>query len=554
MEKIKLMALGGLDEDGKNMFIVEVNDNIFVLECGLKYPEGDQLGIEMIIPDFSYLVENKDKVRGVFITHGHDDVMAALPNLLKVVDVPVYTAPLTAVMLEDRCTKQGITNVRIHRIQRNSEFEINGIRIKTFGVTQSICDGFGIAIGTKHGYIVYSSEFIIDYDIKNEAFRCDITNLTSLANEGVLCLLSESVGSTRSGHSAPNHRITNIAEPYFDGAEGRICVTLYQQNIYRIIEFIELANKYGRKVCFYDDKLRWIVSVLADLGYYHMPAGLEIPKDKFDNSMDNVCVLISGVGSNIFKRLHKIATKEDETMEFRSTDTIILASPPVPGTEGEANRMENDLYKEGAKVVAIDNKRAYSMHAAIEDLKMMIYLLKPKYYMPVKGEYRQLIANANIAMDMGYMASSIIVMDNGQMAIIEDGKLKNEYGFLELEDVMVDGKENLDASGIILRDRETLSTDGAIIVGIVVNHKTKEIIGGPDVQSRGVIYLKDADYIVKEIGNIIESTVNEAVEENRYDNMACRVEARDKISRYVMKETGKRPMILPAIVEINIAG
>ena len=551
MSKVSLFALGGLDEDGKNMYVVEVDNSIFILECGLKYPEKDQLGIEMIIPDFTYLKENEKRIKGVFITHGHDDVMAALPSLLKVIDVPIYTAPLTAILLEKLFKKEKITNYEIHRIKRNGSFKIDNFKIKTFGVTQSIMDVFGIAIETNEGYIVYSSEFIVDYDIKNDAFKCNISEITKLGSEGVLCLMTESVGSTREGHSAPNHRITSIVEPSFEDTENRIIVTLYNQNIYRVIEIIELANKYGRRVVFFDDELKQTIQEIARLGYYHVPAGLEITKDNFNNDLEKVVVIISGSGSSIFKRVHKIATKEDTVLEFRESDTIIIASPMVPGTELEATRMENDLYKEGAKVVAVDSKRTFSMHAAIEDLKMMLYLLKPKYYLPVKGEYRQLVSNANIALDMGYRADKIIVLDNGQIATIEDGQLSKHYSNLSLEDVLIDGKENLDASGMVLKDREILSTDGAIIIGLAVNFKTKKIIGGPDVQSRGVIYLKDADYLVKEIGNIFEDVVNTAVKEKRYDNLTCRSEARDRISRYVLKETGKKPMILPAIVEIN---
>jgi ribonuclease J len=328
-------------------------------------------------------------------------------------------------------------------------------------------------------------------------------------------------------------------------------ITLFNQNIYRVIETIELANKYNRKVFIYDDELRNLMGDMAKLGYYHIPAGLEVPPSQFRNDLDNVLVIISGTGSSIFRKVHKIATKEDDTIELRSTDTIIIASPAVPGTEREEASMEDDLYKESGRVLTIDAKRTFTMHASIEDLKMMIYLMKPQYYIPVKGEYRQLIANANIALNMGFNADRIIVMDNGQVASIVDGKLVRQYDMIYTDDVLVDGNDNLDASGMILKDRELLSTDGAIVIGIVMNHTTKEIIGGPDVQSRGVIYLKDADYIVREIGNIIERTINDAVRENRYDNMSCRVEAREKISRYVMRETGKRPMILPAIVEIN---
>lgn len=551
MSKVRLFALGGLDEDGKNMYVVEIDDNIFVFECGIKYPGKDQLGIEMIIPDFSYLTQNASKVKGIFITHGHDDVMAALPMLMKSVKAPIYTTSLTASLIEKLLKNAKVKGYEIHRIKRNGSFKIGNFKVKTFGVTQSIMDGFGVAIKTDEGYIVYTSEFIIDYDAKNEAFKSNVAEITKIGNEGVLCLLSESVGSTREGHSAPNHRITPIVEHCFEDTDKRIVVTLYNQNIYRIIEIIELAVKYGRKIVFYDDDLKQTMQEIANLGYYHVPANLEILKANFKNDYENVVVIISGSGSNIFRRVHRIATKEDNMMEFRESDTIIIASPMVPGTEHEATRMENDLYKEGAKVVAVDSKRTFSMHAAIEDLKMMIYLLNPQYYMPVKGEYRHLVSNANIALDMGYRADKIIVLDNGQIATIVDGNISKSFDLLTLEDVLIDGKDNLDASGMVLRDREILSTDGAIITGIVVNYRTKEIIGGPDVQSRGVIYLKDADYLVKEIGNILEEVVNNAVKEKRYDNLVCRNEARDKISRYVFKETGKKPMILPAIIEIN---
>ncbi|MEG0077198.1 ribonuclease J [Anaerorhabdus sp.] len=551
MDTVKIFALGGLDEDGKNMYCVEVNDSIFVIEAGLKYPENGQLGIEMIIPDFKYLIENKDRVKAIFISHGHDDVMAALPNLVKQIRVPIYTAPLTAEILEKRFKKEGIQKAEIHRIQRNSSFEINGINCRTFGVTQSIADGFGLAIETSKGYVVYTSEFIIDYDTQNEAFRTDITQFTDLSKKGVLALLAESVGSTRVGHSAPHHRITSLIENYFEDAEGRIIITMYHQNLYRIIEVIELANKYDRKILFYDDTLRELLKDVEKLGYYHIPAGLELPKSKFTQDMQNVVVLISGDGANIFKRVHKIAIKEDDMLEFKTSDTIIIASPAVPGTEREATKMENDLYKEGARVCAVDAKRMFSMHASIEDLKMMMYLLRPKYYIPVKGEYRQLVTNANIALDMGYTADKILVLDNGQIALFQDGRLSKSSDFIKLEDVFVDGKDNLDATGMVLKDRETLSTDGAIVVGIVINHKTKEVIGGPDIQSRGVIYLKEADYIMKEVGNILENCIKDAVKEKRYENTSCRMDARDRISKYVMKETGKKPMILPAIVEIN---
>lgn len=551
MSKIRIFALGGLDEDGKNMYIVENGNDIFAIECGMKYPGADQLGIEMIIPDFEYLKENADRVKGVFITHGHDDVIGALANLLKEVKVPVYMAPLTAKLFERRAKKEGLKDYEIHRVRRNGQFKIGQTEIRTFGTTQSIADGFGVAIRTEDGYVVYTSEFIFDYDTKTDAFKFDMTDIMEIGRRGVLALLSESVGATREGHSAPQHRITKILEPYFEDAKGRIIVTTYSQNLYRVIELVELANRFNRKIMIYDDELRSLMQDMANLGYYRIPAGLDIAPQNFDNNLDNTLILVAGNGKTIFKKMHNIATHEDNVIQLRPSDTVIIASPAVPGTEREESSMEDDLYKETPNVFAVDAKRAFSMHASIEDIKMMLFLLNPQYYIPVKGEYRQLISNANIALDMGYPANNIIVLDNGQIATIEDGTVARKFDSIDVDDVFVNGNENLDAGGMVLKDREVLSTDGAIIVGVVVNHVTKQIIGGPDVQSRGVIYLKDADYIIKEIGKIMENVINTSAEAGTYDNMNCRAEARDKISRYVMKETGKKPMILPAIVEIN---
>lgn len=552
MNQVRIFALGGLDEDGKNMLVVEVNQSIFVIEAGLKYPDNDQHGIEMIIPDVRYLAENKHRVKGIFITHGHDDVMAAIANLVRQVNAPIYTAPLTALLIEDELKKNGITDYKIHRIQRGSSFKIDHIQILTFGMTQSIADGFGMAIETPSGYVVYTSEFIVDYDIHSEAFSCDITALAEIGKKGVLALMTESVGASRAGHTSPNHKITDWVESAFESAESRVIVTTYEQNLFRLIEIIELANKYKRKIIFYNEEQRKTLKMAEKLGYYRIPVGLELPKTPANTQLDNVVIIVAGSGSQLFKQMLKIALKEDASLELRKNDTVIIASPIVPGTEKDAAKMENEVYKEDVKVVTLDRRKVFSMHASSEDIKMMMYLFKPKYFIPVKGEYRHLIANANIALDMGWKANRILLLDNGQIAKFIDGECIDVSEILPLEDVMVAGKDNLDLSGMVLRDRETLATDGAIIVGVVVDFRTKRVIGGPDVQSRGVIYLKDADYIVKEIGTIMERTIEEAVQEYRYDNLQVRAEAREKIQRYVMKETGKRPMILPAIVEINL--
>ncbi len=552
MSQVRIFALGGLDENGKNMYVVEINQSIFVIEAGLKYPEADQHGVNMIIPDFRYLVENKDRVKGIFITHGHDDVMSALPSLLKVANIPVYTTALTAMIIDAACKEAKVKGYKIHRIKRNSQLKVDGIQVRTFAMTQSIADGFGVAIESGEGYIVYASEFLVDYDIRNEAFSCDITKLAEIGKRGVFALLTESVGAVRKGYTSPHHRISDEIEGSFEDAKNeRIIVTTYSQNMYRIIEIIELANKYKKKVVFYDQGVRDILKMAEKLGYYRIPTGLEIPRKQFNHTMRNVVVIVSGSGAKVFKMMNKIALKEDDVIELTQDDTVIIASPIVPGTEREAANMENEIYKETMKVKTLDHRSVLSMHASQEDLKMMVYLFKPKYYIPIKGEYRHLIANANIAFDMGFHANKIVLLDNGQVAKFEDGELTSTEEIMQLEQVLVDGNDSLDVTGMVLRDREILSTDGALVTGVVVNYATKEIIGGPDVQSRGVIYLKDADHIVKEVSKIIEDTIALSVAEKRYENASVRQEIRDKITKYVFKETGKRPMVLPAIIEIH---
>lgn len=547
MQKVRIMALGGLDEDGKNCYVLELGEDIFVIEAGIKYPETEQLGIEYIIPDFTYLIKNKDRIKGIFISHGHDDVMSALSFLLKEIDVEVYATALTAKILASSMPNKK----RINILKRDDTIKIGNTIIHTFPVMQSICDGVGLIFESQMGSIVYASEFIVDYDFTNEAFAMDINMLHRLKDKNVLCLLSESVSSSRSGYTTPKHRITERIETYFENLEGRIIMSLYSQNLFRIIEVLELAKKYKRKVFFYNKDHVKLLKHVEELGYYKIPNGIIVEEKDFNNDVDNIVCIVSGSGNKVFRLLNNIAIGEDRTIELKQTDVVIIASPIVPGTEKVAANVENDLYKAGCKIYKLNSKEVLSMHASKEDLKMMLYLVKPKYYLPIKGDYAKLISNADVAIEMGYTPDKIIILDNGQFATFENGKLISTRDQLELEEVLIDGSDKTDVSGMVLKDRETLSTDGAIVLGVVLDFKTKKLIGGPDVQSRGVIYLKDAENILNEIGNILVDTIKEAVKDKRYENMQVRMEAKERITRYVLKETGKKPMILPAIVEIN---
>lgn len=552
MDTVKVFALGGLDENGKNMYCVEVNDTIFVIEAGIMIPDTTLLGVEFIIPDFTYLIENKDRIGGIFITHAHDDVMRAIPYLLKQIKVPVFTGIFTSMLLEDIFAKEKITDYDLRVIKRTDLFYINGIKIRTFAMTHSVPDSFGIAIHSDQGYIVYSGEYVFDYNIIVNEFNCDLNELSDIGSEGVLCLMSESLQVETEGHTAPRHRIASFVEPIVEANDGRFIVAVQKQSLFRIIEILRVAEKYNKRVFFHDKNLRRILGQLSEIGYYTFPKHLIIETADFSNDIDDCMIIISGGGKRLYLKMSNIAAHEDKLIEFKSDDTIIIAATPINGTEKEAVNMENEIYKEGGKIYSLDKKKTKSMHPSQEDLKMALYLFKPKYYFPVKGEFRHLIRNADIAAMMGFTPDRIVICDNGQVATFKKRSLVSMRVELELEDTLIDGNENWDVTGVVLKDREILSKDGVMIIGVALSYRTKEIVSGIDVQTRGLIYLKDADYVVKEVSRIMEETVVAAVVEDRYDNLEVRMEARDRITRYLMKEIGKRPMVLPVIIEMNV--
>lgn len=551
LNKIRIFALGGLDEDGKNMLIVEVDGEIYIVESGIKFPdEKESLGIEYIVQDFTYLVENKERIVGVFITHGHDDIMGSLPYLMKNIKAPIYTSPLAAKQIQRLFKKERIKGCKIHTVKRHDQKKIGTHKVIFFPVTHAFPCTFGLAIHTNQGYIVYSGEFIEDYDDLDDMYRGDFTTCSKLGNEGVLVLLQESKGAERTGHTAPNHKIEhNFNQVLEHNEKNRVFVSVYTQSVYRIQEIIDSCISYNKKMVFYTKELRELIADLAEMGYT-IPSNLVLDPSKIKDVTEDVVVIISGQGKSLFKMLSNIANDEVEDIDFTSNDVIVIASPVIPGVEKVFKAMENDIYKEEGKIIVLDRK-VLSMHPSKEDLKMMIFLTKPKYYIPIKGEYRHLYMNSQIALDMGYSPSQIIILDNGQVATFENEKLVSCSMELELHDVMIDGKENWDMAGVVLKDREILSTDGVMIVAIGIDAKTKKIINGPDIQTRGLIYVKDAEYITDDVGKIMEETIAESVKNKTYDNLETRVEIREKIAKYLYRQTAKRPMVLPVILEIN---
>jgi ribonuclease J len=532
---VRLLPLGGLDEDGKNMLVIEINDDIYIVEAGIKFPDAKQaLGIECITPDFSYLIENKDRIRGILITHGHDDVMASLPFLLKEIKADVYVSPFTSAVVSKLLKKNKVTGARLKTVKRNDIKKIGGRQVVFFPLTHSYPQAYGFGIKTDHGFIVYSGEFVIDYNRKDELYGADFTALSKFRKEGVMLLLQDSKGADRSGSTAPHHEVgPSFSRVLQDYEHKRIFVEIYTQSVFRIQEIIQACVEQKRKICFYTKPLQELIAGLESITET-VPPELVVPASEINN-LENAVVIIAGQGRPLFQLMSNIANNEVDDVTFRDDDVIVVATPLVPGVEKDFKSMENDIYKRQGAIIKID-RNVIGMHPSKEDLKMMIYMTDPDYYMPIKGEYRMLCANAMIAQEQGIDPSHIIILDNGEIATFIDGVLQPKRETLELHDNLIDGNANWDMAGVVLKDREILSTDGVIILAIGLDFKTKKIINGPDIQTRGLVYVKDAEYLTKESIKIMEDTIEEMLKDGTYENMECRSVIRDRVGKYVFKQ------------------
>lgn len=552
MEKIKFVGLGGFDENGKNMLVIEIDNDIFIIEAGIKYPETKSLGVKFLIPDMEYVIKNKQRVKGIFVTHAHDDLYLALPYLLKEVNAPVYTGALSAEIIKKMLQNENIRNRKIISLKKSETLRIDGREIVTFGLTHSYPNNFGIAIASKQGYIVYLGEHIIDYDINFPEFSCDINELSTIGKKGVFALFTESVYADKAGHTTPKHRISSFLEPLLLEAQNRVVIAAHTQSVFRMIEILETCRFYEKRVYFHDKNILEILDLLRKLNYYTFDKRLQVSEREYTNALDDIVVLVSDDGKKLYNKMQEIAVGEDNKIQFRETDTIILCAPTIAQAETDVSNMMNEIYKEGNTVHAINSKSVLSMHASQEDLKMMIYLFRPKFYIPMKGEYRNLIRNAEIAYSMGIEYDNTIILDNGQIVEFNDGVLQESRDLISLEEIKIDGFDAWEDGGVVLRDRELLSKEGVIIIGVGINAKTKEIIHGPDIQARGLVYLKEAKEAIEETSRIMIDIIETQVKEKTYDNFETRAIIKDRVGKYLSKEIGKRPMVLPVILELHV--
>lgn len=559
---IKFIPIGGQAEMGKSMYCFEINDKIFIIDSGFRFPDSDKLGVDVIIPSFTYLEENIDRVAAIIITHGHDDAMAALPYLLQTVNVPVYAPNLTADLIEqmiDRYQRHNHIHLKLNlkRVKRNDSIDIAGVPVEFFPVTHSIPGSVGVALWTTQGYIVYSGEFIIDFGAP-EGFRCDIQKMMEIGKKGVLVLLVESSSCKHEGYTSPNHKLTNKLDRIFEDSDERIIISSYAQNVFRTKEILDLTKKYKRQIVFYGrDKYDNTNSILRidqrnkkpiiDVPMQLLGKKENIGKRQYDS---NYVILLSGSPRRIYHDICDIIDGGDDLLKLRKGDTFIVASPVLPGTEKIANKAHNGLYKTDAHIHLMKNKDLFSMHASQEDIKVIIQIFNPRYYIPIKGEYQHFIANMNIALDMGLDENHVIILDNGERITFEDGVFIPSRDLFEVGDVMIDGIGIGDVGEKVIDDRIQLANDGVVIVGMTVSRETKEIISQTDCQTRGFVYLKDSQYLINHIIEICENIIVQWQNNPELEIAEIRSMMKDQSMKYIIKETGKKPVFIGVVIEI----
>ncbi|MDB8540811.1 ribonuclease J [Turicibacter sanguinis] len=556
-QKIKVFALGGLDENGKNLYVVEVNDKIFVLDAGLKYPTEDLLGVDAVIPDFTYLKENVSRVQGIFLSHGHEDHIGALPQLLSLINVPIYGTRLTMALVEDSLSENGLDfkNYKLYKIRENNELFFGDIKVTFFKTTHSIPDSVAICIHTTDGVIVYTSDFTFDQSAKGR-YQTNYARISEISKEGVLCLLSESINAEKSGHTSTGSSLTYELEEAFSRAEGRIICSLYSSDLHRIQLVIDLAIQNGRKIAIIGRKMQRIVDISVKLGYLRIPKSalmnLLYIDEKNDNNLSNLVVLATGNRYEPFNALIRMAKHQDRLIHIEKSDTVIVATAPIPGNEIKAARTLDLLYRTGASVVAINKNLLPSSHASSEDLKLMMNLLKPQYIMPVIGEYRNLVAHAKIAEKMGYNTENVILLDNGDVVEFQQGELVNHTEHIQIDQVLVDGLGVGDIGSVVLRDRQLMANDGIIVVIANLNKNTKEIVAGPQIVSKGFVYEKGNEELYAALDELVRNIIGQFVTEQYVNWQGLRQDLRDKIGKLLFNKTKRKPIIIPIVEEFNL--
>lgn len=548
---LKIIPIGGMNEIGKNMTILEYQDDILVIDCGLSFPGDEMYGIDIVIPDFSYLIKNKRKVRGVVVTHGHEDHIGAIPYLLKVLNVPIYAARLPMGLIESKLVEHNI-KARKHTFTAGDKLRLGKFKVETIRTTHSIVDAVCLSIETPVGRVFHTGDFKVDFTpIDGEPM--DFAKLAEIGSKGVLLMMADSTNATRAGYTPSEKIVGQALETIFRRSQTRIIISTFSSNVNRVQRIVDVAVQFGRKVTFSGRSMEKVAELAQKMGYLKIPAGSLVDLKETRNLPDKEVVIITtGSQGEPMAALSRIANSDHRGIQLRKGDMVILSSSPIPGNEKLVSNIVNKFFELGAEVIYSDIAETHvSGHACQEELKLMQALIKPKFFMPVHGEYRHLMAHANLAENQGMRRQDIFILNNGQTLLTNGRQMWMSKETVQADAVMVDGLGVGDVGSVVLNDRKLLSESGLIIVVATMDKKTRKMISGPDIISRGFVYVRDNEDLIAEARQIVVKSLDQFEGKKRKDWSEMKAAVRDDLKKFIYNKTKRNPVILPIFMEVD---
>lgn len=548
--KTKIFALGGLGEIGKNMYVVEYKDEILIIDSGFKFPETELLGIDYVIPDYTYLERNKDKIKGLFITHGHEDHIGGIPFLFKRIQVPIYAGKLAAALIKSKLEEHSIRHVEIKNILDEIEVEFQNMKVRFYRTTHSIPDAFGIVVTTPNGNIVHTGDFKFDFTpVGTEA---NLHKIAEFGKEGVLCLLSDSTNSEVPGYSMSEKKVGQSIKEIFSEAQGRILFATFASNVHRLQQVVKASILYNRKIVVVGKSMEKTIQIGKDLGYIQAPDDIFVGIHEIKHiASHQITIICTGSQGEPRAALSRIGNGNHRYIQIIPGDTVVLSSSPIPGNVLSINRIVNQLYRVGANVIHHKTSDIHtSGHGAQEEQKLMLSLLKPKYFMPIHGEYRMLKKHVELAMECGLPLENCFVMDNGEVLEISKREARISSRTIPSQPVYVDGSGIGDIGNIVLRDRRILSEEGIIIISLNLDSKQKQLVSSPAIVTRGFVYMRGSEELMKKIENIVYECISTLLNEGMINWAQIKQKLVEVLSPFLYTETGRRPMLLPIIMEV----
>ncbi|MBM7854460.1 ribonuclease J [Desulfohalotomaculum tongense] len=549
--KVSIIPLGGLGEIGKNMMVIKYGENILLIDSGLSFPEEEMLGIDIVIPDITYLLENRNILRGIVLTHGHEDHIGALPYVLRQINAPVYGTKLTLGLLENKLKEHNLMDrVKLNIVKPRDAIQVGPFKVEFIKVSHSIPDAVGLAVHTPVGTIVHTGDFKIDQTpVDGEV--TDFYKLAQLGEKGVLVLMSDSTNVERTGFTLSEKAVGQTFEETFGAAKERIIVATFASNVHRLQQAILAAHKYNRKVAIIGRSMLNVVNIAYELGYLQIPDGTLIDLDEANRlPKHRVVLLCTGSQGEPMSALTRISMSDHKQVEIQPGDTVIISATPIPGNEKLVARIVDLLFKRGAKVIYESVSGIHvSGHPSQEELKLMLNLIKPKFFIPVHGEHRMLVKHAELAQEMGIPAQNTFVAENG-MVLEFTKRYGRVAGRVPAGRVLVDGLGVGDVGNIVLRDRKQLSQDGILIVVVTINRESGVVAAGPDIVSRGFVYVRESEELLEEAKGKVKNALEKCIERNITEWSTIKSQVRDALGKFLYEKTRRRPMILPIIMEV----